>query len=566
LIGCGGGDDASTVASGDGAPSAEEQYSEDYGEENYSGGSEEDGGGDEGYDSEGEESYEDDYDEEMEEDYGDYDEEDYEEEDYEEEMEEDYEDYEEEDYDEEDYMDSEEEYYDEEMDDYEEDGGDYPDGYGSGYGSGRPGSREPPKPLTLAEKAQAAFQQGQDWEAFQYLYGHAVTTDDQAATELLAKMGLLTPAKRPALAVRWGLGVVLSGPQGLNPYPIGTTQNQVGAAPRRGGGDGGYDDGGYDDDGGGLGEPEMGVVQGPRALGPGGGAPVGPGPATGGPIDPNLKRLTGELGQRLVDGLRERIAQGDFGQVLIVSSSGARRPSGGGYGSGYDSGYGEEDEDMYDEDEDGGYGSGGYGNRGYGSGGYGSVAGTRKRGPSQQAAGVVMLGVGNIKDLKTAAAQYNVDVLSVFNVNLKPNPRLQTVINETTIALWNMADGKETYESKKLNNIKVQVDRQNGKDDGVDKEMEDLFEHVDSTWKLGPMPQLTEEGVLNRLRAVFGESHENPLPILAEIRMYKTKGLLKDEFFNIANREVVNEQLANVMASGTEEEKKAAIAQWLPRE
>ena len=579
LVGCGGGDDSSDVASNNPTPPVDEQYPGGTGgasapaamesEGGYPSGPE-GGGMEEGYGEEMEEGMEEGYGEEMEEGMEEgYDEEMEEgmEEGYEEEMGEEYADEMEEGYEEYDEEMMEEGYGDEMEDGYEEG---YEEGMEEGYGRGRPGgeggygrgTREPAKPLTLQEMAQAAFQQGKDREAFQFLYGHALTADDQAATELLSKMGLLTPAKRPALAVRWGVGVALTGPQGTNPYPIGTKQNQVGA-PRggqRGGlraGGGGDSEGGFAPEGA-MGVPQVGLVEGPRPF-DAGDAPAGAGPVSGGPIDPVLKQMTGELGQKMVDGLRQRIAQGDFGQVLVVTGAAPSR-SRGGYGGGMESGYGGDMESGYGDEEESGYGGGYSQPMGRGRGG------NQQKGPSQLAPGAVMLGVGNIKDLKTVAGKYEVDVLCVFNVALKPNLKIGTTINETTIAIYNMADGKETYESKKLNNIAVQVARQGGKPDNVDKEIEDLFEHIDSTWKLGPMPALTEEGVLARLRPVITEPQENPLPILAEIRMYKTRSLLNDQFFAIAYKSVLGDQQAAILATGTEDQKKEAISQWLPKQ
>ena len=68
--------------------------------------------------------------------------------------------------------------------------------------------------------------------------------------------------------------------------------------------------------------------------------------------------------------------------------------------------------------------------------------------------------------------------------------------------------------------------------DPVDKELEALFKFVDANWHLGPLPAgLQAEHVLNRLRTLLAESHENPLPVLAEARMYQTRGLLQDSHY-----------------------------------
>jgi hypothetical protein len=77
----------------------------------------------------------------------------------------------------------------------------------------------------------------------------------------------------------------------------------------------------------------------------------------------------------------------------------------------------------------------------------------------------------------------------------------------------------------------------------------------------------TSEGVLNRLRALIGVTHENPLPALAEARMYHTRGLLQDNHLTIAYQKILAvDQLGTQLATGSEEEKKKIIEKWLPRE
>jgi len=101
----------------------------------------------------------------------------------------------------------------------------------------------------------------------------------------------------------------------------------------------------------------------------------------------------------------------------------------------------------------------------------------------------------------------------------------------------------------------------------VDKEIEALFKKVDADWHLGPLPaSLTAESVLNRLRGLIGETHENPLPVLAEVRMYQTRGLLQDAHLATAYQKLIGEAEGTQLAKGSEEEKKKAIEKWLPTE
>jgi hypothetical protein len=289
---------------------------------------------------------------------------------------------------------------------------------------------------------------------------------------------------------------------------------------------------------------------------------MGYGGARGGGMAPQLQQLTGELGEKLLAGLRDRVADGAFGKVLAEATTGGPRrpgPAGpGGYGSG---GY---EEEM---DEDGGYGSG-YGG-GYGQSDRQSRAGTPKtEGPVQLTPGVVFLGVADDKELKTQAKEAELDALCIFEVAIKFNVRLGQIINETTIGVYSVLDDKRPgHETAEMNNIQVQVARANGDKDVVEKEMEELFEYIDSTWLMKDLPtNLTEQGVLDRLRPLIMEPPANPMPILAEIRMYKTRGLLNDGNFGIACKGLVGEQVATALISGTDEAKKQAVAPWLPKD
>ncbi|MCU0981811.1 MAG: hypothetical protein MUF25_21890 [Pirellulaceae bacterium] len=430
----------------------------------------------------------------------------------------------------------------------------------SGYpGAGSMPGQQPAKPVTLLDIADLSFRYGRDQDAINCLYGHAVISDAEAAKEVLDKMGWITALKRPALTVRWGIAVEYVAPRGYNGsvYPIGTTQNlSVKGAP--GGPAGG-------------GAPPMGMPDGGMGGGQG---------------NPQLQQLTGELGQKVVTQLQERMARGDFGQVM---ASLGKAPAAGAGGMG-----------------PGGMGPGGMGPGGMGPGGMGpgggmpgysapggesgmSGSGTASGypgsgaggfGPSGQpqgvpptaavslSPGIVMLGVVSAKDLREKAQKAGVDAVCVFNVIVTVNPRLQTIKNETTIHVHDLAQAKELYESKTLNNIQVQIERADpkGDQDPVDKELEALFKFVDANWHVGPLPAgLQAEHVLNRLRALLAEPHENPLPVLAEARMYQTRGLLQDSHYLAACQKLLGEADGTKLATGSREEKLVIVGKWLPQ-
>ena len=167
-----------------------------------------------------------------------------------------------------------------------------------GYpGAGNVPGQQPAKPLTLADKADLAFRQARGQDAIQYLYAHGVTADAQAAKEVLDKMGWITPLKRPAMAVRWGIAVEYVARGGYNGsiFPIGTTQN----IPIKG------------RPGGGRRRP---AERGAWVM-----AAWAPAKAV-----LLLQQLTGELGSKVMGQFVGRIGRGDFGKVLALDLESAR--------------------------------------------------------------------------------------------------------------------------------------------------------------------------------------------------------------------------------------------------
>lgn len=407
---------------------------------------------------------------------------------------------------------------------------------------GEPGSAVMPgqqaaKPLTLADKAVQAFRQGKDQDAIAYLCAHGITAETGEAKEVLDKMGWSAALKRPAMAVRWGIALRYAPLRGYTGsiFPIGTTQNVQVRRPA------GQMAGG---------QPNAGM--GEMASGQ-------PGMGGGGKSHPMLQQLTGELGARVLAQLQERVQRGDFGQALAMLGK-ATVPAAGGAGM---SGYGEPGS------------SGMSGEMGYGETPPGGVGGPGQApgAPPVEAVplgpGIVFLGLVTPKDMRQKAEAAGVDVICLFDIVLTPIPKQQLLKNETTIQVYDLTQTRELFETKKLNNIQVQVERTEGKsdEDPVDRELESLFAFVDSTWTLGDLPaSLQAEHVLNRLKALLAEPPENPLSVLAEARMYHTRGLLQDAHYLSACRKLLGDSEGAQLVGGSAEEKQAIVAKWLPDE
>ena len=414
--------------------------------------------------------------------------------------------------------------------------------------SGAYGGRGAAKPLTYADHAQRAFQQGDDTQAIRYLMAHAVTADAEQAKALLDQMGFNSHVRRPAFAVRWGVGIEFTPPRNYagSIFPIGTQQN-IGGKPGR-------------------------AAVGPGAMGAPGameGSEMGgyghAGAAAGGnvPLPQPVRQLTGELGETIVEQFMVRLKRGDYGQVLQTSGAPTQSTTSG-YGSGYEE-YGAE------YGSEGGQMPGGMGmgmNLGAGMGG-GVGAGARSggaQGPRSVLPGVTLIAaIGSSRELVAKAKEAGVDVLCVFKISIKLNPRVGLVTNETSLAIFDVGTGKEMFSTRPLNNIAVQRNRAEGKPDDVETTLRALFEHVDQNWQLGPLPQMTPEQVLARLRALISQpSGDDPLAALTEARLYHSRGLVQDDHLTVAYQQLLgDEQIASTLLTGTEEERRAIVDDWV---
>ncbi|MHB8953064.1 MAG: hypothetical protein ACYC4U_08780 [Pirellulaceae bacterium] len=424
-------------------------------------------------------------------------------------------------------------------------GSGYPGAMGSGY-PGAPGAlpgstdgtEEPAEPEreTFIMKAERSMQQGNDKQALDYVYASAIAEE---GTEVLDKFRWVNAFKRPAVAVRWGLGVqVTVSPKNYDGsyYPVGSTQTLPEKSSRTRRNDG-QPRGGAGASGPGMmgpGRPPGGTN--PGMPGGGGMYPGAPGTGAAAGSDP-LNSAAGEVGDELLRELKERVEHGEYGEILTQLSSGTVRPAagrapggpgdpsgrsspGGGYpgmpGAGYPGmpggGYPGMPGGASASGPPGGYpgmpggasGSGPAGGYpgmpggasasgppggypgmspfgpGMGPGSVGGVPGAAN--PARLMAGVTMLGEGETEELLQKAADQGIDVLVVFEVEVTQNVKTNLVANETRIVVWNVAKRETLEKSKSLNNFAVQKSRaegQKGDEDLVVSCVAKLFQILD---------------------------------------------------------------------------------------
>ena len=176
-----------------------------------------------------------------------------------------------------------------------------------------------------------------------------------------------------------------------------------------------------------------------------------------------------------------------------------------------------------------------------------------------------MLGVGTQKELIERAREDGIDVVVIIDMKIRVSPSSNLVTNDSTIALLDVKTQKKLLTTKAFNNIAIQQARADEKEDGVDKELERLFAAIDTSFKMTDLPAaLNAEVVAKRLASLTAEKHDNPLPILAEARMYHAKGLLEESALFAAYEQILGVDSGRLLATGSEEDKKKALDRWLP--
>jgi len=302
-------------------------------------------------------------------------------------------------------------------------------------------------------------------------------------------------------------------------------------------------------------------------VGGGGGAEYGGGESGGG-SGSLLSKGAGELGDKLAAAYTERVMRGDFGEVLkqaMESKSGGNQGNAGGDGS---AGYGAEGGAGFGANRMAA-GAGGLGGAG-GVGGGGGAAATKS--VTQLIPGLSMIGIGTQKELIERAREDGIDVVVIIDVKLSVNTKNNLVTNDTTLALFDaktqqklLTSDKKPISTKAFNNIAIQKARSEGKEDGVDQELEKLFAAIDANLIMTDIPAaLTAEIVTKRIASLIAEKRDNPLPVLAEARMYYAKGLLEESALFTAYEQILGVDSGRLLATGTEEDKKKALDRWLP--
>lgn len=409
--------------------------------------------------------------------------------------------------------------------------GAFPEGAPDG---GQPGTdaelgemARPQVPKSLREQAVEAFRSGDDAEGFRLLYGHFLA-DPAAQNDLVQKIVWLPGLKRPALGPRIGIVALYNRPPpgfDASPQPIGSPELRTAMTEILGG----------EGAGSGAEERRPRVARGRR--GPAAEANAPPEGAHGGEMTQpaasgalgGLQFFTGELGTKLVEGLKQRILKGEYGPLFKEIQEEIERPV---------VMRGPDGEVLADAPpgSDGGLAVPSAAVEGTdGPGGVGALPGQGKAAAARQegtlAAGVVWLGqVSSRDELQKKAHEANVDVLVTYEISLRV-PRTGSLVNNSTrIRVSLVRDDSAWFTSAPLENRLVLLAREKGQkgEDPVDKEVGRALAALDEKLRPAPLPaSLTPEVVQQRVASLVGQRPIDPWAAAVEVRFYAAKGWLE---------------------------------------
>ena len=396
---------------------------------------------------------------------------------------------------------------------------------GMGDMSGMGGGQRP-APKTLAEMANQSYSLGKDKQAIDLIYAAAIA--DETPDNILARFRWIPGAKRPGLAVRFGLAVnVKMTPRDYkgDAKPIGTEQKLTSGRP---GNNGGFGDDGFGE-GGGIGGPGgMGDMSGMEGMdGMDGMGGMGGG-QTGG-IPEELKKYIGDLGEEIAKALKQRVSRGDFGTVLQVAASKSSSASGSAQMGGI-----------------------------RGSGGSGSIA-----------PGVVILGEATLDQVLATAVEEDLDAVIFFDVSVAFIQKNGLVRNTTYVSVHDVSSGRQLKKSVPLVNVTMQTDRKRAKDqkkpDPLTEKVNDFMKTVDMNYKMAKMPQnLTAEIVQqHRLIPLVNSKTISPLKALAEVAFYYRYQLCPQEHRKIAYDTIIGPQMSAQLIAGNFQQRLSAVDVFL---
>jgi hypothetical protein len=161
----------------------------------------------------------------------------------------------------------------------------------------------------------------------------------------------------------------------------------------------------------------------------------------------------------------------------------------------------------------------------------------------------------------------------MFESKVSQNRKTQLVNNETYIVLWDVRSRAEITKTRDLDNIAVQKIRAKEEEDEQDPVaalIEKLFSEMESdapeSLKLRPFPDISPELAQTRIATILADEQLERLPVLAEIKYYRSREFIDDDILTKSFQKVLGELDGAKLAQGNEEERIEVVKNLLPSE
>lgn len=183
--------------------------------------------------------------------------------------------------------------------------------------------------------------------------------------------------------------------------------------------------------------------------------------------------------------------------------------------------------------------------------------------PEQHYQAIQLLGLGSRRVLRHVGDRYGVDVVAMFDLEIKPT-RTNQVYTTTTLILFDVATGEELYKSPPLNNIRVERDREDRlKDDPVAEFMVEVQEAISKELGVTSLPTILPENARSRIEEMKREVPTNPLAYLAELHLYFGLGVISEYEYQDASLTLTEDDGAKVLVGNDPIAKRDFLQQYI---
>jgi len=178
---------------------------------------------------------------------------------------------------------------------------------------------------------------------------------------------------------------------------------------------------------------------------------------------------------------------------------------------------------------------------------------------------VVFLGSDDLANLLDDARRIALDRLVLINLTVKTIGFQRRRDVTMVVRLVDVASGQSQWASPSLSASQMMAAARAGGNPGAAMVAE-VMKEIDAKHQLAPMPALRPEHVESRVAAMAGGLSDKPdemLPVLVELRYYQAKGLLPAERAAELYDRILGTGRGRLLAGDDEAERREALSAWL---